>query len=95
MTGIVDAKTWASLFQAKVLFYGDSSSSGTASTAAYDGGATSTPAEASPSDSVGGPDLSDRVELKEEITSDPAPAAAPESAPERRIGARRDELAGA
>ena len=82
VTGIVDAKTWASLFQAKVLFYGDSSSSGTASTAAYDGGATSTPAEASPSDSVGGPDLSDRVELKDEITSDPAPAAAPESAPE-------------
>jgi Meckel syndrome type 1 protein len=82
VTGIVDAKTWASLFQAKVLFYGDSSSSGTASTAAYDGGATSTPAEATPSDSVGGPDLSDRVELKDEITSDPAPAAAPESAPE-------------
>jgi peptidoglycan hydrolase-like protein with peptidoglycan-binding domain len=79
VTGIVDAKTWASLFQAKVLFYGESSSSSTATPAAYDGGATSTPAEASPSESVGGPDLSDRVELKDEITSDTAPAAAPES----------------
>ena len=46
------------------------------------GGDDAAPASAPSSDSTGGPDLSDRVELEDEITSDPAPGAAPESAPE-------------
>jgi murein DD-endopeptidase MepM/ murein hydrolase activator NlpD len=68
-TGIVDARTWASLFQAKVSFYDDSSSSssGTSSPVSYDG--TTEPS------ATGGPDLSDRVELKDEITdSESAPS---------------------
>jgi murein DD-endopeptidase MepM/ murein hydrolase activator NlpD len=92
VTGIVDARTWASLFQAKVLFYDDSA---TASSSSSSSSSSSVPVSYTGSteepDATGGPDLADRVEVKDEITdsssgapsttegSTPAPEAAPES----------------
>ena len=85
-TGIVDAKTWAEIFGSKVLFYGESDAS-----ASSDAGAGETVNVVYGSDvpeAVGGPDLEDRVELRDEIEeaeSEPAarrrPRPTTESAP--------------
>ncbi|MGH2948848.1 MAG: peptidoglycan DD-metalloendopeptidase family protein, partial [Solirubrobacteraceae bacterium] len=76
-TGVVDARTWAELFNSKVLFYDDgatASSSSSSVRAAYEAPEAEAPvAEPAP---AGGPDLGDGVELRDEV-SEPAPAPAP------------------
>jgi murein DD-endopeptidase MepM/ murein hydrolase activator NlpD len=91
-TGVVDARTWASLFQAKVLFYDDSATSASSSSSSSSVPVSYTGSTEEP-EATGGPDLSDRVEVKDELTdsssgapsttegSAPAPEAAPESTP--------------
>jgi murein DD-endopeptidase MepM/ murein hydrolase activator NlpD len=77
-TGIVDAKTWAEIFGSKVLFYGDSDASASSTGA---GESVNVVYGSDVPDSVGGPDVEDQVELRDEIEeaeSDPAPAAPPE-----------------
>jgi murein DD-endopeptidase MepM/ murein hydrolase activator NlpD len=74
-TGIVDAKTWVEIFGSKVVFYGDADASASSSGAAEK---VNVVFGSDAPDAVGGPDLEDRVELRDEIEeaeSDPAPAA--------------------
>jgi Meckel syndrome type 1 protein len=78
-TGIVDTHTWAELFRVQVKYFGSSSSSSSAHTVLASAG---TQPAASPS--TGGPDLSDRADVRGEIESsspsngsEPAPAPAP------------------
>jgi murein DD-endopeptidase MepM/ murein hydrolase activator NlpD len=87
-TGVVDTRTWAELFRTQVRYFGEGSSE--AQTVMASAGAPSSPSSSSPSSSSpsGGPNLSDRVELRDEVEgsapssgSEPAPAPAPESAP--------------
>jgi Meckel syndrome type 1 protein len=71
-TGIVDTRTWAELFRVQVKYFGESSAS--AHTAMASAG---TQPAAQP---TGGPDLSDRVELRDEVES-PSPSTGSEPAP--------------
>jgi hypothetical protein len=92
-TGIVDARTWASLFQAKVLFYDDAATSSSSTSSSSSSVPVSYTGSTDEPEATGGPDLADRVEVKDEITdtsssapsttegSAPAPEAAPESTP--------------
>ncbi|HEX5781283.1 MAG TPA: peptidoglycan DD-metalloendopeptidase family protein, partial [Solirubrobacteraceae bacterium] len=73
-TGIVDAKTWAQIFGSKVTFYGEAD----ASTAPSTGEAVKVVLGSDAPEATGGPDLEDRVELRDEIedsSSDSAPPA--------------------
>ncbi len=77
-TGIVDAKTWVEIFRSKVVFYGDADASASSSTGAAE--KVNVVFGSDVPDSVGGPDLEDRVELRDEIeTSESEPAPAPET----------------
>ncbi|HET8756109.1 MAG TPA: peptidoglycan DD-metalloendopeptidase family protein, partial [Solirubrobacteraceae bacterium] len=76
-TGVVDTKTWVQLFRTNVTFYDESS--GSSVKASYDPSASS-PAPATPPTATGGPDLSDRVNLRDEIEQ-AAPPAGPDEAP--------------
>jgi murein DD-endopeptidase MepM/ murein hydrolase activator NlpD len=74
-TGIVDAKTWVEIFRSKVVFYGDADAS-----ASSGGGAEKVNVVfgSDAPEAVGGPDLEDRVELRDEIEeADPGSAPAP------------------
>ena len=81
VTGIVDAKTWSEIFGSKVLFYGDAEASATSSSEPVKVvfGSDTPPAG---DESTGGPDISDRVELREEIEDSPSSDAAPPATPE-------------
>jgi Meckel syndrome type 1 protein len=77
-TGVVDTRTWAELFRTQVRYFDEGSSQ--AKTVMASAGT----APSSSSGSSGGPDLSDRVELRDEVESstpstgsEPAPAPAP------------------
>jgi Meckel syndrome type 1 protein len=74
-TGIVDAKTWAQIFGSKVTFYGSADASASSSTGA--GETVKVVLGSDAPDAVGGPDIEDRVELRDEIeeSSDSAPPA--------------------
>jgi len=80
-TGIVDARTWAELFGSKVLFYGESDASASSSTGAGESVNVVYGSDIPDTESVGGPELEERVELRDEIedpsgsSSEPAPAA--------------------
>src|SRR5688572_811731 len=93
VTGIVDVRTWVEVFSSKVEFYGDADASASSVPESVNVVFSEEEAPAPPSEtaeSVGGPDLEDRVELREEITeessgssggsdsAEPAPAPAPE-----------------
>jgi Meckel syndrome type 1 protein len=83
-TGIVDAKTWVEIFRSKVVFYGDADASASSSSAgsSHSGGAekVNVVLGSDVPDAVGGPDLEDRVELRDEIEdSESEPAPAPET----------------
>jgi Putative peptidoglycan binding domain len=69
VTGIVDVRTWVEVFASKVEFYGDAdasaSSVGQSVNVVLDQVA---PASSEAPEAVGGPDLEDRVELRDEIT---------------------------
>jgi len=86
-TGIVDTRTWAELFRVQVKYFGESSSGGHTVLAAT-GTQPASSSHSRPSSSTGGPDLSDRADLRGEVESsapstgsEPAPAAAPAPAP--------------
>ena len=73
-TGIVDAKTWVEIFRSKVVFYGDADASASSSGAEKVNVVFGSDAP----EAVGGPDLEDRVELRDEIEqTDPGSAPAP------------------
>ena len=77
-TGIVDAKTWVEIFRSKVVFYGDADASASSSTGAAE--KVNVVFGSDVPDAVGGPDLEDRVELRDEIeASESEPAPAPET----------------
>jgi murein DD-endopeptidase MepM/ murein hydrolase activator NlpD len=97
VTGIVDVRTWVEVFSSKVEFYGDADASASSVPDSVNVVFSEEEAPAPPSETeeaVGGPDLDDRVELREEITeessgssggsdaAEPAPAPAPEPAEE-------------
>jgi murein DD-endopeptidase MepM/ murein hydrolase activator NlpD len=76
-TGIVDVDTWVELFRSKVVFYGDSEPSASSSSTGKAEKVNVVFGSDAP-DAVGGPDLEDRVELRDEIEaseseSEPAP----------------------
>ncbi len=74
-TGIVDAKTWVEIFRSKVVFYGDADASASSSNSGAAEKVNVVFGSDVP-DAVGGPDLEDRVELRDEIEasgSEPAP----------------------
>ena len=73
-TGVVDTKTWIQLFKSNVTFYDEST--GTSVKASYDPSSGSSGS----GEAIGGPDLSDRVELRDEI-EDAAPPAGSDQAP--------------
>jgi murein DD-endopeptidase MepM/ murein hydrolase activator NlpD len=75
-TGVVDTKTWVQLFRSNVTFYDETS--GTSVKASYDPSASSGSTDAP--EAIGGPDLSDRVALRDEI-EDAAPPAGSDEAP--------------
>ena len=75
-TGVVDTKTWIQLFRSNVTFYDEST--GTSVKASYDPSSSSTSGSAP--EATGGPDLSDRVALRDEI-EDAAPPAGSDEAP--------------
>jgi len=81
VTGIVDAKTWSEIFGSKVLFYGDAEASATSSSEPVKVvfGSDTPPVG---DESTGGPEISDRVELREEIEDSPSSDAAPPATPE-------------
>ena len=79
-TGIVDAKTWAEIFGTKVLFYGESDASASASSAGA-GESVNVVYGSDVPDAVGGPDVEVRDEI-ESAESEPAPAA-PETTTEQ------------
>jgi Meckel syndrome type 1 protein len=78
-TGVVDAKTWASLFRAKVLFYDDGSSgvSQTVSYGAPDSSSTSSPDTSSSSSDTSSPDTSSSSEPAPSAPSEPDTVADP------------------
>ena len=78
-TGIVDAKTWVEIFRSKVVFYGDSEASASKTSSGAEKVNVVFGGDAP--EANGGPDLEDRVELRDEIeeSEEPAPAAAPET----------------
>jgi murein DD-endopeptidase MepM/ murein hydrolase activator NlpD len=73
-TGVVDTKTWIQLFKSNVTFYDEST--GTSVKASYEPSSGSSGS----GEAIGGPDLSDRVELRDEI-EDAAPPAGSDQAP--------------
>ena len=78
-TGIVDAKTWVEVFRSKVVFYGDADASASSSNSGG-GEKVNVVFGSDVPDAVGGPDLEDRVELRDEIEdSESEPAPAPET----------------
>ena len=76
VTGIVDVRTWVEVFSSKVEFYGDADASASSVPESVNvvlGGEAAPAPPAPPSDApaaVGGPDLDERVELREQITDD-------------------------
>ena len=72
-TGLVDARTWVQLFRAQVTFYDESSSSSV--NVSYDPSSEGSASGSAP-DAIGGPDLADRVEVRDQI-EDAAPPAGP------------------
>jgi murein DD-endopeptidase MepM/ murein hydrolase activator NlpD len=80
-TGIVDAKTWVEIFRSKVVFYGDSEASASKTSSGAEKVNVVFGSDAP--EATGGPDLEDRVELRDEIEeSDPGSAPAPPAAQE-------------
>ena len=78
-TGIVDAKTWVEIFRSKVVFYGDADASASSSNSGAAEKVNVVFGSDVP-DAVGGPDLEDRVELRDEIeASESEPAPEPET----------------
>src|SRR3954468_451635 len=83
-TGIVDTRTWAELFRVQVKYFGESSAAGHTVLASAGTQPSSASAPAPAPEPTGGPDLSDRVDLRGEVESstpptgsEPAPAPAP------------------
>ena len=75
-TGIVDARTWAEIFGSKVLFYGEADASASSTGAAESVRVVLGDDDEEP---AGGPDLGERVELRDDIEA--AEAEAPAEAP--------------
>ncbi len=82
-TGIVDAKTWSEIFGSKVLFYGEADASASSAPAGesvqvvFDGEASAPSADGP----VGGPDLEDRVALRDEVEAAESEPSGAEPAP--------------
>jgi Meckel syndrome type 1 protein len=80
-TGVVDARTWAGLFQAKVLFYDDSSSSSSSSPTSSSSSGSSSSGSSQPV-SYGGPDSSTAPDTAAPSDGSSAPASPPEGSSE-------------
>jgi murein DD-endopeptidase MepM/ murein hydrolase activator NlpD len=73
VTGIVDVRTWVEVFASKVEFYGDADASTSTVPESVNVVFTGEEASATTSEApeaVGGPDLDDRVELRDEISDE-------------------------
>ena len=101
-TGVVDTKTWAELFRTQVRYFDSSPPSSSGHTVMASAGSetpssapSSSPSSSPSTESTGGPDLSDRSDLRDKVET-PSPSTgsepAPAPAPSFRAGHRQRRL---